>query len=93
MYAKLLQLCPTLCNPMDCSQPVSHVHWISQAKILDWIAMPSSRRSSLPRDQTLSLMSPALSGGFFTTSAIWEAYIWTYIYKVMMVESAHIISH
>ena len=53
MYAKLLQLCPTLCNPLDCSQPVSYVHWISQAKILEWVAMPSSRGSSWLRDQTL----------------------------------------
>ena len=53
MYAKLLQLCPTLCNPLDYSQPVSYVHWISQAKILEWVAMPSSRGSSWLRDQTL----------------------------------------
>ena len=42
------QLCPTLCNPMDCSSPVSSVHGILQARILEWIAVPCSRRSSIP---------------------------------------------
>ena len=52
MCAKLLQSCPTLCNPMDCSLPGSSVHGILQAKILEWVAMLSSRGSSQPRDQT-----------------------------------------
>ena len=56
---------------MDCVLPGSSVHGILQARILEWIAMPSfSRGSSRPRDQTQgSLMSPALAGGFFMTSA------------------------
>ena len=52
-HAKLLQSCPTLCNPMDHSPPGSSVHGILQARILEWVAMPSSRGSSQPReDQT-----------------------------------------
>ena len=47
-----LQLCLTLCDPMDCSPPGSSVHGILQARILEWVAMPSSRGSSQPRDQT-----------------------------------------
>ena len=50
--AKLLQSCPTLCNPVDCSLPGSSVHGILQARILEWVAMPSSRASSRARDQT-----------------------------------------
>ena len=46
------QSCPTLCNPMDCSPPGSSLHGILQARILEWVAMPFSRRSSQPRDQT-----------------------------------------
>ena len=42
----------TLCGPKDCSLPVSSVHGILQARILSWIAMPSSRGSSHPRDPT-----------------------------------------
>ena len=47
------QSCPTLCDPMDCSLPGSSVHGISQARILEWVAIPFSRGSSRPRDQTL----------------------------------------
>ena len=43
--------CLTLSNPMDCSPPGSSVHGISQARILEWTAMPSSRGSSQPKDQ------------------------------------------
>ena len=43
VHAKLLQLCLTLCGPMDCSPPSSSVHGIFQARILEWVAMPSSR--------------------------------------------------
>ena len=42
----------TLCNPVDCSPPGSSVHGILQARILECVAMPSSRRSSHPRDRT-----------------------------------------
>ena len=69
--SKLLQSCPTLCSAMDCSLPGSSVHGILQARILEWVSMSSSRGSSRPRDQrdqTASLTSPALAGGFFTTS-------------------------
>ena len=48
VHAKSLQLCPTPCYPMDHSLPGSSVHGIFQAKILEWVAMPSSRRSSRP---------------------------------------------
>ena len=46
------QSCRTLCNPMDCSLPGSSDHGILQARILEWVAMPSSRGSSQHRDQT-----------------------------------------
>ena len=41
-----------LCDPMDCSPPGSSVHGILQARILQWVAIPSSRGTSQPRDQT-----------------------------------------
>ena len=44
------QSCPTLCNPMDCSLPVSSAHGTSQARILEKIAILFSKRSSQPRD-------------------------------------------
>ena len=48
LRAKSLQSCLTLCDPMDCSPPGSSVHVILQARILAWVAMPSSRGSSYP---------------------------------------------
>ena len=50
VHANLLQLCLTLWDPMDCSPPGS-VNGILQARTLEWVAMPSSRRSSQPRDR------------------------------------------
>ena len=52
VHAKLLQLCLTLCNPMDCSLLGSFVHGILQARILEFVAVSSSRGSSQPRDRT-----------------------------------------
>ena len=57
------QLCPTLCDPMDCSLPDSSVHGIFQARVLEWIAISSSRGSSQPRDQT---QVSHIAGRFFT---------------------------
>ena len=65
MSAKLLQSCPILDNPMDCSPPGSSIHDILQARILEWGAMPSSRGSSWSRNWThISHVS--------CTSATWE---------------------
>ena len=52
MRAKSHQLCLTLCIPMDCSLPASSVQEILQARILGWVAMPSSRGFYWPRDWT-----------------------------------------
>ena len=57
------QLSLTFCNPMDCSSPGSSVHGIPQARILEWIAIPFSRGSSLLRDQT---QVSHIIGRFFT---------------------------
>ena len=56
MYAKSLQSCPTLCNLMDCSPSGSSVCGIIQARILEWVAIPSSRGSSQPRGSNLGLL-------------------------------------
>ena len=66
---EVAQSCPTLGDPMNCSLPGSSAHGILQARILEWVAVPSSR----PRDPTYVSMSPTLAGRFFTTSATSEA--------------------
>ena len=75
------QLCPTLCDPMDCSPPGSSVPGILQAKILEWAANPLSRGSSLPRDGT---QVSCVAGRFFTIGAIGEALFIIYSASVSM---------
>ena len=64
------QLCPTLCNPMDCSLPGSSVHRILQARIMEWVAILFSRGSSLSSDRTLVAH---IAGRFFSVCVTREA--------------------
>ena len=80
------RLCPTLCDPTNCSlpgfsahgilqartlEPGFSVHGTLQARILEWIAIPFSRGSSQPRDWTLV---SCIAGKFFTTWATGKSY-------------------
>ena len=67
------QSCPTLWDSMDCSPPDSSVLGIFQARY--WSGLPFLSLGDLPDPgiKPVSLVSPALAGGFFTTSASWEA--------------------
>ena len=67
------QTCLTLCNPMDCSQPGSSVHAVLQARILEWVALLSSRESSQPRDQTHISHVSCIGRWVLYRSATWEA--------------------
>ena len=62
---KITQSCPTLCDPMGYT-----VHGILQVRILEWVAVPFSRRSSQPRDWT---QVSCIVGWFFTSWATREA--------------------
>ena len=64
---KVTKLCLTLWDPMDCSPPGSSIYGISQAKILEWVAISFSGGSSWPRDQTCTLCGSCFAGGFFTS--------------------------
>ena len=70
------QSCPTLCDSMDCSLPVSSAHGIFQARIREWVAIPFSRGSSQPRDWT---QVSCIVGRFFTIWATREALEWVAI--------------
>ena len=67
------------CDPIDCSPPGSSVHGISQARILEWVAISFFRASSPPRDWT---QVSCTAGRFFTTNGSWKPlYHWaTHIY-------------
>ena len=55
-----------LCDPLDCSPPGFSVHGILQARILEWITMPSSRDLPDPGIEPASLASSAIAGRFFS---------------------------
>ena len=69
MYAQSHQSCQTLCDTMDCSSPGSSVHGILQARVLEWVAMPSS--GGLPtKGQARNSDVSCILGGFFTTQLL-----------------------
>ena len=68
--SSIARLCPTHCNPMDCSLPGSSVHGIFQDRTLEWIAFSFSRGSSQPSNQT---QASRIAGGFSASWATREA--------------------
>ena len=70
MHTQSLHLCLTLWDPMDCSPPGSSVHGIFLGRILEWVAMPSSKESSQPRDQTHISCISYIAGRFFTAKLL-----------------------
>ena len=77
--AKLLQSHPTLCDPMDCSPPGSSVHWVSQARILEWVAISFSRGSSQFRNQT---HVSCIACRFFTDWTTREAALYSLVISI-----------
>ena len=81
------QPCPTFCSPMDCIPAGFSVHGILQGRILEWVAMPSSRRSSQPRGQTRISCISCIAGRSFPTEppgkpcliACWSVNNWSEI--------------
>ena len=93
-YCLVAKFCPTLCDPVDCSPPGSSGHGILQARILEWVAISSSRGSFRPRDQSrVSCISctmgrffnaeppgkPQISGGITYIRNLKKRYKWTYL--------------
>ena len=74
------------CDSMDYGLPGFSVHEIFQARILEWVAMPSSRGISQPG---IEPMSPALAGEFFTTEPQGKLYI--YIYEIILLYTLNIL--
>ena len=70
--SEVAQSCLTLGDPMNCSLPGSSVHGILQGRILEWVAMPSSRDLPNPGIELVSFISSSLLGVFFTTRVTWE---------------------
>ena len=73
MHAKSLQLCLTICDPMDCSLPEPLSMGFSRREYRNGLSCPPPGDLPNPGMETVSLTSLALTGRFFTTSTIWEA--------------------
>ena len=72
VHIKLLQLCPTLCDPMDHGPQAPLSMGFSRQEQWSGLPCPSPGDLSHPGIEPASLMSPALAGGFFTSSATWD---------------------
>ena len=77
---------PTLCNPMDCSPPGSSLHGISQARILEWVAISFSRGSSRSKDRTCVSCVSCIAGRFFTTGPTREAPVSEYSHFILKLQ-------
>ena len=72
MCVHILKSCLTLCDPIGYSPPGSSGHGISQARILEWVAISFSRGPWRPRDRNHTTCVSCLVGRFFTSWAIGE---------------------
>ena len=68
MNVLVVQLCPILCDPVDWGPPGSSVHGIFHARILEGLPFPTPEDLPYPGIKPMSLASPKLAGGFFTTT-------------------------
>ena len=72
------KLCPTLCDPMDCSPPGSSVHRISQVRILEWVAISFSRDTP----------NPGIEPAYFLYLLHWQAGFFLLLLLVVVVFTA-----
>ena len=81
----ILENYETLCHPMDCSPPGSSVHGILQARILQWVAMPSFRGSSWPRDWTRVSCVSCIGGQIlYHECRLGSPYLWARYTKIQI---------
>ena len=73
MKVLVTQSCLTLCDPMDCAYEAPLSMEFSRQEYWSGLPFPSPGNLSNPRIEPVSLVSPALTDGFFTTSTTWEA--------------------
>ena len=73
------QSCPTLCDSMDCSPPGSSAHGIFLARILEWVAISSSRGSPRPRNRNCVFCDSCIAGRFFTSESPGKSRYYLYV--------------
>ena len=83
-HACMLSHVQLFCNPMDCSLPGSSLHGIFQARILEWVAISSSRGSSLSKDRTRVSCISCIGRWVLYYCGNWEATVILVIFKVLL---------
>ena len=73
----VIQPCLTLCDPIECHPPASSIHGIFQARILEWVAISSSRGTFQSRDQTYVSCVSCITGRFFSAEPPGKPYIYS----------------
>ena len=91
MHAELLQLCSTLCDPMNSSPLGSSVHGISQARILEWVTITFSRGSSWPRDQTCVKCVSCIARQILYHYTTWETMF--FFFSLLLLKEGFCLSH
>ena len=81
LLCSVVQSCLTFCSPMHCSPPHASAHGIFQHEYWSGLSLPTPGDLPNPQIETVSLESPALAGGFFTTSATGDALVLVAIYS------------
>ena len=83
------QSCLTLCDPMDCSPPGSSVHKILQARVLEWVAMPSSKGIFPTKGSNPGLPHSSFRKAFLSLLAIlWNsAFKWVFSFSPLLFTS------
>ena len=82
MKVKLLQSCPTLCDPMDCSPPGSSVHGIFQARVLEWVAIAFSYKQHEASTKSLDNLNSASTVGTFVLSLLSRVQLFATLWAV-----------
>ena len=90
MHANLLQLCSTLCDPMNSSLLGSSVHGISQARILEWVTITFSKGSSWPRDRTHVSCISCIDRQILYYYTTWEA---MFFFSLLLLKEGFCLSH
>ena len=93
LLCSVTQSCPTLCDPMHCSPPDSSVHGLSRQEYWSGLPFPAPGDLPDPGTETLSLESPALAGGFLTTTLPGKPiYFSCYIISIVSLTRSYAIS-
>ena len=86
-------VCCPLCDPMECNPPCSSVHGIILARMLEWVAISSPRRSSLPRDWTHVSCSSCIGRWILYHLSLLGSHLWHFTIQWIFIECLQCVRH